>query len=212
MFDGDTHSAPPVQARLDGQAPLFEAHSTDGLIRLSDYRGQWVLLFAHPADFTPVCTSEFVAFAQQQEVFASLNCALIGLSIDSVYAHIAWFERIEADFGVRPAFPLIEDPSLAIARAYGMVHEGSGSTTVVRSVFVLDTDGIIRATLTYPMSVGRSVQELLRLVAALQATAGGDQVSPEGWAVGDPLLDAAPRTSRSAHKLNDPLWYAGGSK
>lgn len=212
MFDGDLHQEGAALARLDETAPLFEAHSTQGLIRLADYRGRWALLFAHPADFTPVCTSEFVGFAKAQREFDRLGCALIGLSIDSVYAHLAWFERIEADFGVRPEFPLIEDCSLAIARAYGMIHPAAGSTTVVRSVFVIDPEGVVRASLTYPMSVGRSVEELLRLVEALQATADGESVAPEGWTSGEPLLTPAPRTSASRQKLDDPLWYAGGGQ
>ncbi|MEE4211596.1 MAG: peroxiredoxin [Parvularcula sp.] len=187
-------------ACLDEEAPLFEAHSTQGMVRLRDYRGSWVLLFAHPADFTPVCTSEFVALARHQEVFDALGCRLIGLSVDSVYAHLAWFDQIEADFGVRPSFPLLEDPSLAIARAYGMLHDGSSSTAMVRSVFVIDPEGIVRATLTYPMSVGRSVSELLRLVAALQATADGQGVTPEGWKEGEPLLRSAPRTEEESRR------------
>lgn len=212
MFDGDLQQDGAALARLDEPAPLFEAHSTAGLIRLSDYRGRWVLLFAHPADFTPVCTSEFVGLAEAQQRFEDLDCALIGLSIDSVYAHLAWFQRIEDDFGVRPDFPLIEDPSLAIAKAYGMIHPGAGSTTVVRSVFVIDPEGVVRATLTYPMSVGRSVEELLRLVEALQVTADGDSVAPEGWRSGEPLLTPAPRTSTSVRQLENPLWYAGGAR
>lgn len=212
MFDGDLRDTGPVLARLDEPAPVFEAHSTAGTVRLSDYRGSWVMLFAHPADFTPVCTSEFVALARAQAEFDRLGCALIGLSIDSVYAHLAWFERIEADFGIRPDFPLIEDPSLTIARAYGMIHAGAGSTSVVRSVFVIDPAGIIRATLTYPMSVGRSVSELLRLVEALQATAEGDAVAPEGWTTGQPLLAPAPRTSSSVRSVKSHLWYAGGAR
>lgn len=211
MID-DLNIAEGTGARIDEAAPLFEAQSTAGLVRLADYRGQWVMLFAHPADFTPVCTSEFVALARAQASFDRLGCALIGLSIDSVYAHLAWVERIEADFGVRPTFPLIEDPSLAIARAYGMIHPGASSTTVVRSVFVIDPAGIVRASSTYPMSVGRSVSELLRLVEALQVTDGGGGVAPEGWESGEPLLDPAPRTSDDLSGLNNSLWYAGGTK
>jgi peroxiredoxin (alkyl hydroperoxide reductase subunit C) len=212
MFDGDLRDAGSFLARLDEPAPLFEAHSTAGTVRLGDYRGQWVLLFAHPADFTPVCTSEFVGLARAQAAFDKLGCALIGLSIDSVYAHLAWFDRIEEDFGIRPEFPLIEDPSLTIAKAYGMIHSGAGSTSVVRSVFVIDPAGIIRASLTYPMSVGRSVAELLRLVEALQVTADGDAVAPEGWTSGQPLLAPAPRTSSSVKSAGGQLWYAGGGR
>jgi peroxiredoxin (alkyl hydroperoxide reductase subunit C) len=211
MFDDNPAQGAQPLARLDLPAPLFEAHSTRGPLRLSDYRGRWVLLFAHPADFTPVCTSEFVALAKAEAAFEKLGCALIGLSVDSVYAHLAWFDRIEADFGIRPGFPLLEDPSLAIAKAYGMVHEGAVSTSMVRSVFVIDPEGIIRASLTYPMSVGRSVAELLRLVEALQVTAGGDAVTPEGWQSGEALLAPAPRTSDEAASGGSAMWYAGGA-
>lgn len=211
MFDAYPHpeGAALPTARLEDAAPLFEARSTHGLVRLQDYRGRWVLLFAHPADFTPVCTSEFVALTRASVKFDALDCALIGLSTDSVYAHLAWFDRIEADFGLRPDFPLLEDPSLAIARSYGMIHPGASSTATVRSVFVIDPDGVLRAAVHYPMEVGRSVDELLRLVSALQATRGGDGIAPEGWQPGEELLAPAPLTDESAAKAGD-RWYAGG--
>lgn len=213
MFDADpreSHGQPPV-ARLDEPAPLFEARSTQGLVRLADYAGRWVLLFAHPADFTPVCTSEFVALTGAAERFEALDCALIGLSVDSVYAHLAWFDRIETDFGVRPHFPLLEDPSFAIAESYGMIHPGASSTATVRSVFVIDPHLVLKAVLHYPMEVGRSVDELLRLVEALQATAGTERVTPEGWRQGGALLGGAPATEKEATDAG-PNWYAGGMK
>ncbi|GGY49371.1 peroxiredoxin [Parvularcula lutaonensis] len=196
-------------ARLDEPAPLFEARSTKGTVRLSDFAGRWVLLFAHPADFTPVCTSEFVALARASERFEALDCALIGLSADSVYSHIAWFDRIEADFGIRPQFPLLEDPSLAIATSYGMIHPGASSTATVRSVFVIDPQGILKAMVHYPMEVGRSVDELLRLVSALRDTAGNDGVAPADWREGEPLLASAPGTDEESVAAG-PAWYAGG--
>lgn len=195
-------------ARLDEPVPLFEARATTGTVRLADHRGRWVMLFAHPADFTPVCSSEFVALARAEERFAAIGCDLIGLSADSVHSHLAWLERIEADFGVRPSFPLIEDPSLAIAEAYGMMHAGASSTATVRSVFVIDPDGILRALVHYPLSVGRSVEELLRLVGALQATADGRGVAPEGWTAGEPLLVAVPRPGEAPEKGTEGPWYA----
>ncbi len=198
------------RAALDQPAPLFEARSTQGHIRLADYQGQWVMLFAHPADFTPVCTTEFVAFARAAEDFAALDCALLGLSVDSVYAHLAWLQQIEDDFGVKIPFPLIEDPSLSVSRAYGMVHPGASSTATVRSVFVIDPEGILRALVHYPMAVGRSVAECLRLVAALRETAGAGGVSPEGWRPGDPLVMPAPVTQEEARARGGARWYAGG--
>jgi peroxiredoxin (alkyl hydroperoxide reductase subunit C) len=212
MFDAEPHEAheEPSVARLEEPAPLFEARSTQGPVRLADYVGRWVLLFAHPADFTPVCTSEFVALTKAAERFADLDCALIGLSVDSVYAHLAWFDRIEADFGVRPHFPLLEDPSFAIAESYGMMHPGASSTATVRSVFVIDPHGILKAMVHYPMEVGRSVDELLRLVEALQATAGTDHVTPEGWTRGSKFLTSAPVTEGDATAAGSS-WYAGGA-
>lgn len=210
MFDGDIREPTPI-ARLDEPAPRFEARSTAGTVRLNDHRDRWVMLFAHPADFTPVCTSEFVALAKASDDFDAIGCDLIGLSVDSVYAHLAWLERIEADFGVRPGFPLIEDPSLAISRAYGMVHPSASTTATVRSVFVIDPDGILRAMVHYPMSVGRSVDEILRLVRALQATANGKSVAGEGWQEGDPLLTPAPDTAEALSSTDNARWYAGGA-
>ncbi|WP_031556310.1 peroxiredoxin [Parvularcula oceani] len=210
MFDGDIREPTPI-ARLDEPAPRFEARSTTGTVRLDDHRGRWIMLFAHPADFTPVCTSEFVALARASGNFQAIGCDLIGLSVDSVYAHLAWLERIEADFGIRPAFPLIEDPSLAISRAYGMVHPGASTTATVRSVFVIDPDGVLRAMVHYPINVGRSVGELLRLVKALQATADGRGVAGEGWQEGDPLLTPAPDTARALSSAKGSSWYAGGA-
>ncbi|WOI52176.1 peroxiredoxin [Parvularcula sp. LCG005] len=198
-------------ARLDEPAPLFEARSTQGRIRLSDYAGRWVMLFAHPADFTPVCTSEFVGLTKARDQFEALDCALIGLSVDSVYSHLAWFDRIEADFGIRPYFPLLEDPSLAIAGSYGMIHPGASSTATVRSVFVIDPHGTLKAMVHYPMEVGRSVAELLRLVEALQATAGNERVAPEGWSKGEELLNSAPATDAEAVTAGGN-WYAGGTR
>jgi peroxiredoxin (alkyl hydroperoxide reductase subunit C) len=213
MFDAEPpedHRRVPM-ARLDEPAPLFEARSTQGLVRLSDYAGRWVMLFAHPADFTPVCTSEFVALAKAAERFEALGCALVGLSIDSVYSHLAWFDRIEADFGVRPQFPLLEDPSLVVAQSYGMIHPGTSSTATVRSVFVIDPQGILKAIVHYPMQVGRSVEELLRLIEALRATAGTEKVAPEGWTDGRELLTGAPATDHEAAAAGSH-WYAGGAK
>ena len=164
---------PALGARIDELAPEFAARSTLGEVRLSDYRGRWLILFSHPADFTPVCTSEFVALEQARERFQALGCDLIGLSVDSLYAHIAWVKDIEARFGVRISFPIIEDISMSVSRAYGMVHDGSANTAAVRSVFFIDPDGYVRAIIHYPMNVGRSVDEMLRVVDALKTTGAG---------------------------------------
>ncbi|WP_417450633.1 peroxiredoxin [Kordiimonas sp.] len=180
--------------RLNDRAPAFTARTTIGVRSLSDYQGKWLLLFSHPADFTPVCTSEFVAFEHAADKFRALDCELLGLSADSVYSHLAWTQNIEERFGVRISFPIIEDLSLSVAEAYGMIDEASVSTATVRSVFFIDPQGVVRAQLHYPMSVGRSVDEMLRVLAALRATAAGDVVAPEGWTPKAPLLQAPPKT------------------
>ncbi len=208
---------PPPGARIDERAPGFVARSTQGEVRLSDYRGRWLVLFSHPADFTPVCTSEFVALERARDQFSALDCDLLGLSVDSLYAHIAWVKDIETRFGVRIGFPIIEDISMSVSRAFGMIHDGSADTAAVRSAFFIDPHGYVRAIIHYPMNVGRSVEEMLRLVGALQATDTGDVAAPEGWRPGDatvmpPPLDQNEADARAA--MDGGAWYftqAGGA-
>jgi peroxiredoxin 2/4 len=190
--------------RLGDEAPAFRARATRGPIALADFRGHWLLFFSHPADFTPVCTSEFVALARAAERFAKLGCKLLGLSIDSLYAHLAWVKAIESRFDIEVPFPIVEDPSMAVARAYGMLDETASDTSAVRASFVIDPNGIIRAISWYPMSVGRSVEELLRLVAALQRVDGGDVLTPEGWQPGDDILLPA---AQSYAEMQDQDWF-----
>ncbi len=179
--------SPAVQ--IDAMAPDFVARSTKGAVRLSDYRGGWLVFFSHPADFTPVCTSEFVAFQNARPEFSALNVSLLGLSVDSVFAHLAWIKDIEARFKVKIDFPIIEDISMEIARAYGMVHDQSMNTAAVRSVFFIDPHGRLRAMIHYPFNVGRSVDEIIRVVTALQTADQEDVATPEGWRPGDaPVL------------------------
>ena len=163
----------------------------------------------HPADFTPVCTSEFVALARQAEAFAALDCDLMALSVDSLYAHIAWLADIDRRFGVRIPFPVIEDPSMVIGTAYGMVDADSPDSATVRATFVIDPDGIARAISWYPMTVGRSVEELLRLVTALQATDREHASTPAGWTAGEPLLEPAAVTldEAMAAEAGGQGWY-----
>lgn len=206
--DLPTYQLPPV--RIDGLAPDFEARSTVGLVRLSDYRGRWLLFFSHPADFTPVCTSEFVAFQKNIDEFRRLNTELLGLSVDSLYAHLAWVKDIESRFGVRITFPILEDISMSVSRAYGMIHEESDSTAAVRSVIFIDPEGYVRATINYPMNVGRSVGEILRVLEALQQSDSCGVAMPEGWKPGDkavlpPPLDQAEADRRST--APGGAWY-----
>lgn len=174
--------------RIGDRAPDFAARSTAGLINFADYRGRWVLLFSHPADFTPVCTSEFVALAKAADRFAALDCALLAMSVDSLYAHFAWVRAIYESFGVKVQFPVIEDPTLVIGHAYGMVAEAASDSSTVRSNFFIDPDGIIRAITSYPLNIGRSVEEMLRMLAALQAADRTGDLAPEGWQPGEAML------------------------
>lgn len=206
----DIATNPLPRARIDELAPEFEARTTRGLVRLSDYRGRWLLFFSHPADFTPVCTSEFIALQQATAQFDALGCALLDLSIDSLYAHIAWVRDIEARFGVRIAFPIVEDISMSISRIYGMIHDASATTATVRSVFFIDPEGYVRSLIHYPATVGRSVAELLRVVSALKESDARDIATPEGWQPGDaavlpPPLDQSEADRRGA--VDGGAWY-----
>ncbi len=180
----------PPPLRIGEAAPEFIARSTEGMVRLSDYRGRWLAFFSHPGDFTPVCTSEFVKLAQEFERFDALGCSLLGHSVDSLFSHLAWIRAIRDDFGVSILFPIVEDPSLEIARAYGMVSAEMHNAASVRAVYFIDPAGIVRAMSWYPLAVGRSVDEMLRIVSALQATQDSGHLTPEGWKPGEALLAA----------------------
>jgi len=184
--------------RLDAPAPYFEGRSTHGEVRLTDYAGKWLVFFAHPADFTPVCASEFVSFARAAEQFTQLDCRLLGLSVDSVYSHLAWRESIREHFGVSIEFPIMEDVSLQISRRYGMVRSAHGGVADVRALFVIDPRGWLRAMLYYPVTTGRCVTEVLRLVQALQTADRLHVVTPEGWQPGDETVEPAPQTVAAA--------------
>lgn len=186
---------PRLQARplrINDRAPDFSARTTRGQKRLSDYRGRWLVLFSHPADFTPVCTSEFVGLARRQAEFTALGCELMALSVDSLYSHLAWLKDIHDRFGVKVEFPVIEDPSMVIGQAFGMLDPASPDSATVRATFVIDPQGVVRAISWYPMNLGRSVGELLRLIRALQATDREGGSTPEGWTEDQPMLEAAP--------------------
>ncbi len=191
--------------RLGDIAPDFMARSTKGAFKLSDYRGRWLIFFSHPADFTPVCTTEFVGLAKRKAAFEALDCALAGLSVDSLYAHIAWVQAIENRFGVAIDFPIIEDPSMAVGRAYGMIDNNSIDAMAMRSAFYIDPKGIIRANTSYPHNVGRSADEMLRLVSALKAVEGGKSFAPEGWQPGQALLAPPPNDCADVTSAAD--WF-----
>lgn len=196
----------PLQ--IGDAAPDFQARSTMGEMNLSDYRGRWVLLFSHPADFTPVCTSEFIALSRASERFAALNCALVAVSVDSLYSHLGWVRAIHEHFGVTVSFPVVEDPSMVIGRAYGMLADDAPDAATLRATFFIDPDGIIRARLCYPATIGRSVEELLRVIAALQRVDKTNVVTPEGWRPGDDVLLPPYQDQVSAlDAAGDTCWF-----
>lgn len=187
----------PVTAmpRIGDPAPVFTAVTTQGEIAFpADFKGKWVVFFSHPADFTPVCTSEFMTFASMQQRFAAYNTELVGLSVDGLYSHIAWLRTIKDKIafrgmrGVEVTFPLIEDVSTKIAQKYGMIMPGEDSTKAVRAVFVIDPTGVIRAMIFYPLSLGRNFDELLRVVKALQTADHFDVATPADWRPGDRVI------------------------
>lgn len=189
-------------------APNFQARTTMGPVSLSDYRGRWLVLFSHPADFTPVCTSEFVALSKAADRFEALDCALLAVSVDSLYSHLGWIRAIRDAFGVTVRFPIVEDPSMVIGRAYGMIAEAASDAATMRSTFFIDPDGIIRAMTCYPATVGRSVDEMLRIVAALQRVDADHVVTPEGWHPGDDvLLPPYQDQATVLEALDDAAWF-----
>ena len=163
------------------KASSFKAKTTHGEINFpEDFKGKWVVLFSHPADFTPVCTTEFYAFQRRYEEFKKLNTELIGLSIDQVFSHIKWVEWIKEKLGIEIEFPIIADDLGNISRLYGMIHPGKGTNTV-RAVFIIDPNGIIRAILYYPQEVGRNIDEILRMIKAFQLADKNKVAVPANW-------------------------------
>lgn len=181
--------------RIGDPAPAFEAITTQGPIKFpEDFYGSWVILFSHPADFTPVCTSEFITFASLESEFASINCKLVGLSVDGLYSHIAWLRTIKEKIefkgmkNVEVKFPLIEDITMKVAHKYGMIQPGESSTKAVRAVFVIDPAGKIRTIIYYPLSLGRNFDELKRVVIALQTADAFSVATPADWRPGDDVI------------------------
>jgi peroxiredoxin (alkyl hydroperoxide reductase subunit C) len=185
----------PSLPRIGDTAPDFEQETSKGPIRLSQYRGHWVMLFSHPADFTPVCSTEIMEFARRYPEFQTRNVELIGLSVDSVPSHIAWTRSLQEQLGQPIPFPIIADLDTKVARLYGMIHPNDSGTATVRAVFFIDEAGTIRALLYYPLSTGRSVDELLRVFDSLQTTAKLGLATPVDWTPGNPVVVPAPKTA-----------------
>lgn len=186
--------------RISDVAPDFEATTTQGTIKLSDLKGKWVILFSHPADFTPVCTTEFVAFANINDELKKMNVQLIGLSIDSLYSHIAWLRRIKEKFGVEIPFPVIADLDMKVAKLFGMIHPGESTTSAIRCVFFIDPEMTLRAMVYYPLNVGRNMDEVLRVITALQTADKYKVAMPANWRPGNKVIVPPPTTTEAAEK------------
>ena len=187
----NTHSMP----RIGDKAPSFTAKTTQGIINFPEgFAGKWKILFSHPADFTPVCTSEFMTFASMQNEFENLNCQLVGLSVDGLYSHIAWLRTIKEKIeykgmkNVEVTFPLIEDITMEVAKKYGMIQPNENSTQAVRAVFFVDPKGIIRTIIYYPLSLGRNFDELKRILLGLQTADEFGVALPADWRPGDDVI------------------------
>ena len=191
--------------KIGETAPDFEAITTMGNIRLSDYKGKWVVLFSHPGDFTPVCTTEFIAFSRAYTYFQSLNTCLIGLSVDSNPSHLAWIHDIYMRTGIIVPFPVIADRSGEIARLYGMISNTINVTATVRNVYIIDDKGIIRTILIYPMNVGRCIPEILRAIEALQIADCSEAATPANWIHGEPVIVSAPSTFKELKERKEQI-------
>jgi len=181
--------------RLGDKAPDFDAVTTMGKIKFSEYnKDSWVVMFSHPADFTPVCTTEMSAFAKEHDFFRKHNTKLMGLSIDSIHSHLAWVNSVREKTGVLFDFPIIADLDMSVAHLYGMLHPGASSTAAVRAVFFIDPAGIIRLIMYYPLNVGRNIEEIKRVLEALQTADENKCAMPVNWVKGDKVIVPPPKT------------------
>jgi len=186
--------------RLGEPAPAFEAVTTHGVLKLEDFKGSWLILFSHPADFTPVCTTEFIAFAEIYPELQKRGVELVGLSVDSVSSHIAWVRNVEEKIGIKIPFPIIADLNKEVALAYGMVHPGQSATATVRCVFIIDPNQVIRTILYYPLTTGRNMDEILRIIDALQVTDEHKVATPANWRPGEMVVVPPPNTQEMAEE------------
>lgn len=191
-------------------APSFKAVTTQGPVNFpEDYKGKWAILFSHPADFTPVCTTEFMTFQKLLPEFQAMNTEVIGLSIDSIHSHVAWLETIHEKIDFKDikkpeiTFPLIADINMEVAKKYGMLQPNASTTAAVRAVFIIDPDSKIRAILYYPMSTGRNFQEIKRIVAALQTADNFSVATPADWNIGDDVIVPAPSTMKGVKERKE---------
>ena len=209
----DAISATPTIPKIGDRAPDFQANSSKGPISLKDFKGKWVILFSHPADFTPVCTTEFIEFAKKYDEFEKRNAQLIGLSIDSVYSHIAWLLQMEKIYGDKVKFPVIADLNMNVSHLYGLIHEHASATSTVRAVFFIDPEGVVRALIYYPASTGRNIDEILRVLDSLTYADSFIIATPANWKAGDDVIVPQPATLQAAKdrlkdkNLNVKDWF-----
>lgn len=202
-----------MMPRIGDMAPDFEALTTIGPLKFSNYnKGNWVVLFSHPADFTPVCTTEMMGFAKEKDFFSVHNTKLIGLSIDSIHAHIAWVNAVQEKTGILFEFPIIADIDMQISKLYGMLQPGESETAAVRAVFIIDPVGKVRLIMYYPLNVGRNMEEIKRTLLALQTSDEYKCAMPLNWQLGDKVIIPAPKTlealaERKASDLEMVDWY-----
>ena len=199
--------------RIGDMAPDFDAVTTIGPLKFSEYNtGSWVVFFSHPADFTPVCTTEMSGFALEKEFFAKHNTKLMGLSIDSIHSHIAWVNAVQEKTGVLFEFPIVADISMSVSKLYGMLQPGESETAAVRAVFIIDPEGKVRLIMYYPLNVGRNMEEIKRTLLALQTSDEHKCAMPLNWVIGDKVIVPAPKTveglaERKASNLEMVDWY-----
>lgn len=199
--------------RIGDKAPDFEAVTTIGQLKFSDYnKGSWVVFFSHPADFTPVCTTEMSGFALEKAFFAAHNTKLMGLSIDSIHAHIAWVNAVHEKTNVLFEFPIVADIDMSVSKRYGMLQPGESETAAVRAVFFIDPEGKIRLIMYYPLNVGRNMAEIKRVLLALQTSDENKCAMPLDWQPGDKVIVPAPKTvealaERKSSNLEMVDWY-----
>ena len=206
--------------KIGQKAPDFDAVTTFGNIKLDDYDGKWLVLFSHPGDFTPVCTTEIIAFTRAHTYFKELNTELLGLSVDSNSSHLAWIYDIYCKTGIKISFPIISDRNGQIARKYGMISNDISNTETVRNVFIIDDKGIIRTILIYPLNVGRFIPEIIRIVQALQMADCSKGSTAANWIPNQPVIISAPQTFEALQERNNQIeknrngisWYLSFEK
>jgi peroxiredoxin (alkyl hydroperoxide reductase subunit C) len=202
-----------LMPRIGDQAPDFDAVTTTGNLKFSDYnKGSWVVFFSHPADFTPVCTTEMSGFALEKNFFAAHNAKLMGLSIDSIHSHIAWVNAVQEKTGVLFEFPIVADISMSVSKLYGMLQPGESETAAVRAVFIIDPEGKVRLIMYYPLNVGRNMDEIKRTLVALQTSDTNKCAMPLNWQPGEKVIVPAPKTVAAlTERKNSDLemvdWY-----